>query len=380
MGLKLCSQPADLRNVSIYAASKDLSFDDVRAALGSLVKNFEADASASRAQIRNLLDNDRDLFYVTSIEILKTAGDSRGAQYLVALLVSNGMLLEALVQSGTEPGGGAGTGTVRPARGPHGRGSSGAQPGGQCGGWRGPRCRSGKVNGYLVRNCRFQPHHVLSDAHDAASQSLSALQGGQDDRPRQQEHEVGDGKTKRIGSACAGQCHRIDVGGGHAGGSHPVEFRGRRRQQSSGGQRVAGVVPSGRSLRADRCDQTRRARVRSVSSLGGVGDGGNRRSAIHGRAAAVDLGTDSMVRKRAFTAMAQIKAANAHVPGWREVARSRKNACGGEYQWDAAPDARRRRRGHARAAQGSALAVPAERRLRNTSRRTKLPRSRWPKP
>ncbi len=82
--------------MSIYAASKDLSFDDVRAALGSLVKNFEADASASRAQIRNLLDNDRDLFYGTSIEILKTAGDSRGAQYLVALLVSNGMLLEAL--------------------------------------------------------------------------------------------------------------------------------------------------------------------------------------------------------------------------------------------------------------------------------------------
>ncbi len=60
------------------------------------MKNFETDASASRDQIRNLLDNDRDMFYGTSIEILKTAGDSRGAQYLVALLVSNGMLLEAL--------------------------------------------------------------------------------------------------------------------------------------------------------------------------------------------------------------------------------------------------------------------------------------------
>ena len=60
------------------------------------MKNFETDASASRAQIRNLMDNYRDLFYQTSIEILKTAPDSRGAQYLVALLVSNGMLLEAL--------------------------------------------------------------------------------------------------------------------------------------------------------------------------------------------------------------------------------------------------------------------------------------------
>jgi HEAT repeat protein len=82
--------------VPIYAASKDRSFDDIRTALGNLVRNFEADASASRKQIRDLLDNDRELFYATSIEILKSTGDSRGAQYLVALLVSNGMLLEAL--------------------------------------------------------------------------------------------------------------------------------------------------------------------------------------------------------------------------------------------------------------------------------------------
>jgi hypothetical protein len=82
--------------VPIYAASKDRSFDDIRTALGNLVRNFEADASASRKQIRDLLDNDRELFYATSIEILKSAGDSRGAQYLVALLVSNGMLLRAL--------------------------------------------------------------------------------------------------------------------------------------------------------------------------------------------------------------------------------------------------------------------------------------------
>jgi HEAT repeat protein len=82
--------------VSIYAASRDQSFDDIRAVLGSLVKNFEADAAASRQQIRDLLDNGRDIFYHTSIEILKTSGDSRGAQYLVALLASNGMLLQAL--------------------------------------------------------------------------------------------------------------------------------------------------------------------------------------------------------------------------------------------------------------------------------------------
>ncbi len=82
--------------MSIYAAPKEPSFDDIRAALGKLVRNFEADASASRQQIRDLLDNHREIFCASSIEILKTTGDSRGAQYLVALLVANGMLLQAM--------------------------------------------------------------------------------------------------------------------------------------------------------------------------------------------------------------------------------------------------------------------------------------------
>jgi hypothetical protein len=82
--------------VSIYAASKELSSDDIRAVLGNLVRNFEADPSVSRQQIRDILDNNREIFYATSIEILKSTEDSRGAQYLVALLVTNGMLLRAL--------------------------------------------------------------------------------------------------------------------------------------------------------------------------------------------------------------------------------------------------------------------------------------------
>ena len=73
--------------MSIYAAPKEPSFDDIRAALGKLVRNFETDASASRQQIRDMLDNHREIFCASSIEILKTTGDSRGAQYLVALLV-----------------------------------------------------------------------------------------------------------------------------------------------------------------------------------------------------------------------------------------------------------------------------------------------------
>jgi len=94
--LKFHGQSVDLINVPIYAAAKPPSFDDNRAALGNRVRNFEADATASRQQIRDLMDNHREHFYASSIEILKTVGDSRGAQYLVALMVANGMLLQAL--------------------------------------------------------------------------------------------------------------------------------------------------------------------------------------------------------------------------------------------------------------------------------------------
>ncbi len=64
--------------------------------LGNLVRNFEADANASRKQIRDILDNDRELFFTSSIEILKSSPDSRGVQFLVALLAANGMLLQSL--------------------------------------------------------------------------------------------------------------------------------------------------------------------------------------------------------------------------------------------------------------------------------------------
>lgn len=61
-----------------------------------MVRAFEADPRSSRQNIRDLLDNDRETFYSVSIGLLKTTQDSRGLQYLVTLLVSNGMLLRAL--------------------------------------------------------------------------------------------------------------------------------------------------------------------------------------------------------------------------------------------------------------------------------------------
>lgn len=80
----------------IYAAAKDRSPDDIRTALNNLVRNFEADAAGSRKQIRDLMDNDRKLFFCHAMEIVKSSGDSRGGQFVVALLAANGMLLQAL--------------------------------------------------------------------------------------------------------------------------------------------------------------------------------------------------------------------------------------------------------------------------------------------
>src|SRR5260370_11762764 len=45
------------------------------------------------------MDNDRDLFFTSAMEIMKSAGDSRGGQFVVALLTANGMLLQALCDS-----------------------------------------------------------------------------------------------------------------------------------------------------------------------------------------------------------------------------------------------------------------------------------------
>jgi HEAT repeat protein len=84
--------------VPIYAATRDPSSEDIRTSLEGLVRNFETDAATNRKLIRDIFDNDRALFYSTAIEILKTSGDSRGAQYLVALIVANGMLMQALCE------------------------------------------------------------------------------------------------------------------------------------------------------------------------------------------------------------------------------------------------------------------------------------------
>ena len=83
----------------IYAAKRNRSPDDIRATLNNLVSNFESDAAGNRKQIRDLMENNRDLFFAGAMEIMKSAGDSRGGQFVVALLAANGMLSQALCDS-----------------------------------------------------------------------------------------------------------------------------------------------------------------------------------------------------------------------------------------------------------------------------------------
>ena len=70
--------------------------EDPRTLLQALVQGFDRDAKENRMLIRGLLDDDREAFYSNTIEILQTGTDSRGAQYLVALLVANDLLLRAV--------------------------------------------------------------------------------------------------------------------------------------------------------------------------------------------------------------------------------------------------------------------------------------------
>ncbi|MEO8597582.1 MAG: HEAT repeat domain-containing protein [Candidatus Solibacter sp.] len=82
--------------MSIYAASRDRSADDIRVELTALTANFESDAATSRQQIRDLFDNDHELFYTAAVSILRKAGESRGVQHLIAILAANGMLVRAI--------------------------------------------------------------------------------------------------------------------------------------------------------------------------------------------------------------------------------------------------------------------------------------------
>lgn len=86
--------------MSLSAASTERSIEPPHTSLTDLVLSFEADATGNRRLIRDILDNDPGLFYADSIEILRNSVESRGTQYLIALLVANGQFLDVLCDPG----------------------------------------------------------------------------------------------------------------------------------------------------------------------------------------------------------------------------------------------------------------------------------------
>jgi hypothetical protein len=96
MTVKFPHTRADILNVSAHASGNLNPPEGVGVRLMALVRNFDRDANANRKFIRELAETDPEAFYNTAVGILKQQDDSRGAQHLVATLVTYDMLLRAL--------------------------------------------------------------------------------------------------------------------------------------------------------------------------------------------------------------------------------------------------------------------------------------------
>jgi HEAT repeat protein len=82
--------------VTATASTPPQRLDDLDSNLQALVRHFDRDAVENRKLIRQLLESDRDTFYASALQILKSQNDSRGCQYLVTLFVAFDLLLRAL--------------------------------------------------------------------------------------------------------------------------------------------------------------------------------------------------------------------------------------------------------------------------------------------
>jgi len=91
--LKFHGRLADQSNVSSLSETQNF---DGPAVLAALVREFDRDDVANRRRISEILQVEPEVFYRTAIEILKKDMDSRAAQYLVTLLVSQNLLFRAL--------------------------------------------------------------------------------------------------------------------------------------------------------------------------------------------------------------------------------------------------------------------------------------------
>jgi hypothetical protein len=70
--------------------------DPFRPNLDALVRNLDRDAARSKRLIRQLMEEDQNVFLRTALPILQTHLDSVGAQYVVGVLSTSGLLVRAL--------------------------------------------------------------------------------------------------------------------------------------------------------------------------------------------------------------------------------------------------------------------------------------------
>jgi len=82
--------------VSIVSSLPETPVLDTPAALLALVRDFDRDTVANRKLMSDFLEREPEVFYRTTIAILKSETGSRAAQHLVALLTSGNLLFRAL--------------------------------------------------------------------------------------------------------------------------------------------------------------------------------------------------------------------------------------------------------------------------------------------
>src|SRR6185369_4798144 len=82
--------------VSAYGLTMGASSQKVRGELDACVRSYDRDAATYGRSIRELLRSNRQAFYSGAIEILKSADESRGAQYLISVLADAKLLLPAI--------------------------------------------------------------------------------------------------------------------------------------------------------------------------------------------------------------------------------------------------------------------------------------------
>ena len=89
-------QAADLLHVSSLGSNLGPPSPQAHGELEACVRSYDRDAAANGRSIRELLRANRQAFYSGALDLLKSADDSRGSQYLISVLADSHLLVQAL--------------------------------------------------------------------------------------------------------------------------------------------------------------------------------------------------------------------------------------------------------------------------------------------